>query len=71
MTKRKGVGYKRQVAETVPEEPREPGEPPRAFLTAVVTQPATGREEAGREQTVKEQAERGLDQPAELYGDGA
>ena len=69
--KKEWVGYKRQVAETVPEEPREPGEPTRAFLTAVVTQPATGSDEAGMEQTLKEQAETGLDKPSELYVDGA
>lgn len=69
--KQEGGGYTRPVAETVPEEPREPGAPTRALLSAGVRQPATGSDEAGREQTVKAQAETGLDKPAELSGEGA
>ncbi|MDA1043790.1 MAG: hypothetical protein O3C57_01060 [Verrucomicrobia bacterium] len=35
------VGYKTQVCETAPEEPRAPGEPTQAVITAIVTQEAT------------------------------
>jgi len=34
------VGYKAQVCETVPEQPRQRGEPTEAVITAIVTQPA-------------------------------
>lgn len=69
--KKEWVGYKTQVAETVPEELLQKGEPTSAFLTGMVTQPATGSDEAGLGEILKQQAEMGLDQPAELYVDGA
>lgn len=65
------VGYKVQVAETVTEDALEKGEPTRSFLTAVVTQPATGSDEAGMEQTLQEQAEMGVEKPEALFVDGA
>jgi transposase len=69
--KKEWVGYKVQVAETVPEGASEgvPGKP--SFLTAVETQPATGSDEAGLEQVLAVQAEQGLERPSELYGDGS
>ncbi|HEY2588146.1 MAG TPA: transposase [Tepidisphaeraceae bacterium] len=65
------VGYKAQVAETVPDQPREPGEPTAAFITAVETQPATASDEAGMQQVLGEQAKSGLDKPSELFVDSA
>lgn len=65
------VGYKVQVAETVPAKPLGKGEPTAAFITGMVTQPATGSDEAGLGQMLKQQAEAGLDKPCELYVDGA
>jgi transposase len=64
--KKEWVGYKVQVAETVPEAPLEPGEPTPALITGIVTQPATGSDEAGLAEMLQQQAEMGLDQPAEL-----
>ena len=69
--KKEWVGYKTQVAETVPEALLQKGEPTSAFITGMVTQPATGSDEAGLGEILKQQAEMGLDQPAELYVDGA
>jgi len=65
------VGYKVQVAETVPEGPLEPGEPTPAFITGIVTQSATGSDEAGMAAMLEQQAEMGMDKPSELYVDGA
>lgn len=69
--KKEWVGYKVQVAETVPETPAEGGPAQPSFLTAVETQPATGSDEAGLEQVLAVQAEQGLERPSELYVDGA
>ena len=69
--KKEWVGYKTQVAETVPEALLQKDEPTPAFITGMVTQPATGSDEAGLGEILKQQAEMGLDQPAELYVDGA
>ena len=69
--KQEWVGYKTQVAETVPEERLHKGEPTPAFLTAIVTQPATGSDEAGMAQVLKQQAEMRLPKPYQLYVDGA
>jgi len=65
------VGYKTQVAETVPEEPLQKGEPTPAFITGIVTLPATGSDETGLGEILKQQAEMGLEKPSELYVDGA
>jgi transposase len=58
------LGYKAQVAETLPEE----GQPP--FLVSVVTQKATQGDEPGLDQTLEAQAQSGLGRPTELYADG-
>jgi Transposase DDE domain len=58
------IGYKAQVAETLPEE----GQPP--FLVSVVTQKATQGDEPGLDQTLAAQAKSGLGRPPELYADG-
>jgi hypothetical protein len=67
--KKSWVGYKAQVAETVAESTRPKGEPTTAFVTAVVTQPATGSEQAGMGQVLEEQTASGLDLPSELFVD--
>ena len=69
--KKEWVGYKVQVAESVPEVPLKPGEPTPALITGIVTQPATGSDEAGLGEMLKQQAEMGLETPSELYVDGA
>lgn len=69
--KKEWVGYKLQVAETVPESPQPPGEPTRTFITAVVTQGATRSDEAGMDEILQQQSQMGLDKPSELYVDGA
>ena len=65
------VGYKVQVAETVPEGRLQKGEPTPALITGIVTQPATGSDEAGMAEMLQQQAEMGMDKPSELYVDGA
>ena len=47
--RKEGVGYKIQVAESLDDAPLAPGEPTRQFLTALLTQPAIGSDEAGLE----------------------
>ena len=58
------LGYKAQVAETLPEK----GQPP--FLVSVVTQKATQGDEPCLDQTLEAQAQSGLERPPELYADG-
>jgi len=65
------VGYKVQVAESVHVEPLAKGEPTRSFITGIVTHPASASDEAGAELIQQEQAKMGLDNPTELYVDGA
>lgn len=65
------VGYKVQVAETVQEQPRQPGEPTANFLTAVVTQNAPASDKPGMAAVLAEQQAMGLDAPSALYVDGA
>jgi len=65
------VGYKVQVAETVSDTPAQEGEPTRSFVTAMVTQPATGSDEAGLRQVRQEQQDSGLQPPPTLLVDGA
>ena len=69
--KKQWIGYKVQVAETVPDQVREAGEPTATFITAVETQPAIGSDEAGMQQVLSEQAKSGLDKPSELFVDSA
>jgi len=65
------VGYKTQVAESIPEQKLAKDEPTRAFVTGIVTQPATGSDLAGAELIEQQQQENGLDKAAELYVDAA
>jgi transposase len=65
------VGYKTQVAETVQKQPREAGEPTANFLTAIVTQDATGSDKPGMAQVLDEQKNMGLEAPSEFFVDGA
>jgi Transposase DDE domain/Transposase domain (DUF772) len=65
------IGYKNQVAESVPEQKLAKGEPTRAFVTAIVTQPATGSDLAGAELVEQQQQKNGLDKAPELYVDAA
>jgi hypothetical protein len=58
------IGYKVQVAESLPEE----NQP--AFVVSIVTQKATDSDEPGLDQTLEAQAQRGLERPTELYADG-
>ena len=64
--KKDWVGYKVQVAETLPTEEGQTG-----FITSVVSQQATESDDAGLEQTLDKQAQIGLEPPSELYADGA
>jgi transposase len=59
------LGYKVQVAESLPEESQPP------FVVSIVTQKATGSDEPGLDQTLDAQAQSGLERPRELYVDGA
>jgi hypothetical protein len=62
------VGYKVQVAETLPQEGEKNQQP---FLVSVVTQKASESDEPGLDQTLEAQAQSGLERPTELYADGA
>jgi len=65
------IGYKVQVAETVQEEPRSPGEPTRSVITALATQNATESDPSGMAQVFCEQGEQGMEPPEVLYVDTA
>lgn len=65
------IGYKVQVAETVQDAPRQPGEPTANFITAVVTQDAIASDKAGLTEVLAEQASLALKRPSSLYVDGA
>jgi transposase len=64
------VGYKTQIAETVHDQPRQPGEPTASFITAVVTQNAIANDKPGLAEVLIQQASVGLT-PSVLYVDGA
>src|SRR5260221_595727 len=64
--KKEWVGYKVQVAETVPKEEGQIG-----FITSVVTQRASESDDPGLELTLEKQAQMGLERPSEMYVDGA
>jgi hypothetical protein len=64
--KKDWVGYKVQVAETLPKEEGQIG-----FITSVVSQRATESDDPGLEVTLEKQAQMGLEPPSELYADGA
>jgi transposase len=63
------VGHKVQVAETVEDNPRQPGEPTKGVITSIVTQDAPGSEKAGLAAVLKEQRELGLEKPEMIYAD--
>jgi transposase len=65
------VGYKVQVAENFGAKPEKKGEPPRNFLTSLVTQSAIESDDAGLPAAMEAQSRSGLAAPAELYVDGA
>jgi transposase len=70
--KKSWVGYKVQVAETIPEkdaknQPSAQG----SFLTSIVTQKASESDDPGLDRVLAEQAGSGLERPNELYVDGA
>ena len=65
------IGYKVQVCETVSETARPRNEPTSNFITAVVTQTATGSDEAGMEKVFVQLEENDLGKPGRLYVDGA
>jgi hypothetical protein len=64
--KRDWVGYKVQVAETIGSQ-----EDASSFITSVVTQRATESDDAGLPATLQKQQSLGLEEPKELYTDGA
>jgi transposase len=64
--KKEWVGYKVQLAETVPQEEGQIG-----FITAVVTQRASESDDPGLEVTLAKQEQMGLERPSEMYVDGA
>src|SRR5258707_11940424 len=66
--KKSGVGYKGQVAETLPEKD---AVNQAHFIASVVTQKASESDDPGLDQTFQDQAVSGLDRPTELYVDGA
>jgi transposase len=65
------VGYKVQIAETVAQTKVAKEEPTPNFITAVVTQPAIGSDDAGLPLVEKQQARLGLEKPSQWYLDGA
>lgn len=65
------VGYKVQVAETVQDQPRQPGEPTANFLTSLETQNASASDKPGMTQVLQAQKTMGLEVPSTLYVDGA
>ena len=66
--KKSWVGYKVQVAETVPEKTDEKSV---SFIPSVVTQKASASDDPGLEESLRDQAQSGLQTPSELYVDGA
>jgi hypothetical protein len=69
--KKEHVGYKVQVAETVQEGSLQAGEPTPHFITAMVTQPAIGSDDAGLPLVEAQLQAMGLEQPGVWYVDGA
>jgi hypothetical protein len=64
--KKEWVGYKAQVAETLPKEEGQIG-----FISSVVTQYASESDDPGLAATLTKQAEVGMERPTEMYTDGA
>lgn len=66
------IGYKVQVAETVPDKPREvKGDPTTAFIVSMTTQQAIASDKPGMNQALAEQCDQGLEPPPVIYADGA
>jgi hypothetical protein len=63
------IGYKVQVAESIPENPAAEGQPSGNFLTSISTQAATESEDAGLHAMIEQQRAFGLETPQELYVD--
>jgi len=65
------VGYKAQIAETIPATagPKAPGEPTQAFLTEVTTTEAIVSDLEGRERVEQQQEQHGLGRADTLYVD--
>jgi transposase len=66
--KKTWVGYKAQIAESLPEKDALSHE---RFITSIVTQKASESDDPGLDQTFQDQARSGLERPTELYVDGA
>jgi hypothetical protein len=66
--KKTWVGYKVQVAESLPEED---AASQKRFITSIVTQKASESDDPGVDQTFCDQALSGLDRPTEFFVDGA
>jgi hypothetical protein len=64
--KKEWVGYKVQIAETVPVQEGQIG-----FITSVVTQRASQSDDPGLALTLDKQEQFGLKRPSEMYADGA
>jgi transposase len=64
--KKEWVGYKVQIAETVPKEERQIG-----FITSVLTQRASESDDPGLAVTLAKQEQMGLERPSKMYVDGA
>lgn len=64
--KKEWVGYKVQLAETVPQQEGQIG-----FITSVVTQRASESDDPGLELTLEKQKQMALERPSETYVDGA
>jgi transposase len=65
--KKTWVGYKAQVAESLPEKDA-PNQ--KCFITSIVTQKASESDDPGLDQSFQDQALSGLERPTELYVDG-
>lgn len=63
------VGYKAQIAETVPDQGHPAGEPTNQFLTEVTTTEAIASDLDGRERVERQQEQRGLGRADALYVD--
>jgi transposase len=64
------VGYKTQVAETLPTAEPDAREPTDAVITAIVTQPAIASDHGSIQEVEEEWKRGGLEKPKELYVDG-
>ena len=63
------LGYKQQISETAPEQPRRRGEPTEAVITAVVVQSATTSDRGSLGTVLAAHAANGMDPPAEVFAD--